>query len=114
MIKKQVSIIAFVVCVICISAEYSEAQLFRRGVIRQSAPVYQTYQQPTFYSPTSFSTSNHSSITRPFYYSSPQGVARRIPGQTVPVQTFVANFAPARTQSAARRTYSSSPRYYGW
>ncbi len=104
MFKKQVLFFAFTICAVCLTAENADAQLFRRQIIRHSSPVYhQTYQQSNFYGP----------IARPFYYSSPQGIAKRIPGQTVPVQTVVANFAPARTQSAARRTYSTW-RYYGW
>ncbi|MFK7765948.1 MAG: hypothetical protein AB8B55_01815 [Mariniblastus sp.] len=99
MLKK--SAIIFALAFTCFYAQDAQAQLFRRGVARQAIPAH------SFEMNQSIQGSHRSPIVKPFYFSSPQGVARRIPGQTVPVQTFVANFAPARTQSAARRTQPS-------
>ena len=50
---------------------------------------------------------SRSGVAQFTYYKTPVGSARGIPGQTVPVQTVVANFAPPSNLSGTR---SSTPK----
>lgn len=63
----------------------------------------------TFYAPSSTRYDSGSGIAYFSHYNTPQGSARRIPGQTFPVQTMVANTAPVSSlgSSGQTRTYST-------
>ena len=55
---------------------------------------------------------SRSGVAQFTYYKTPVGSARGIPGQTVPVQTMVANFAPPTKLTGSSRPSTPSRRVY--
>jgi len=63
-----------------------------------------TYYAPSYAQPFSRGFRSRFGYTEFAHYDAPRGVNRRIPGETFPVQTVVANFTPPGSYSSPRRT----------
>jgi len=63
-----------------------------------------TYYAPSYAQPFSRGLRSRFGYTEFAHYDTPRGVNRRIPGETFPVQTVVANFTPPRSYSSPRQT----------